>query len=79
MGVLDGMLAVRYATGGQGIRLFFGTSVLGGFTTFSAFSLEAVLLWQRGESFAAIGYVLVSVVLSIAALLAGLSLSKAFA
>jgi CrcB protein len=79
MGILAGFLAVRYATGGQGIRLFLGTGLLGGFTTFSAFSLDAVLLWQRGEPVAAIGYVLASVVLSIAALLAGLSLSRVFA
>jgi CrcB protein len=79
MGALAGFLAVRYATGGQGIRLFLGTGVLGGFTTFSAFSLDAVLLWERGGSLAAIGYVLASVVLSVAALLAGLSLSRLFA
>lgn len=79
MGVLAGFVAVRYSTGGQGIRLFLGTGVLGGFTTFSAFSLDAVLLWQRGDSVAAISYVLASVVLSIGALVAGLFGSKALA
>jgi len=54
------------------VRLFLATGVLGGFTTFSAFSLDAVVLWQRGESVAAGAYVLASVVLSIAGLLAGL-------
>lgn len=79
MGLLAGFLAFRYSGGGQGIRLFLGTGILGGFTTFSAFSLDAVLLWERGQPAAALAYVLGSVVLSIAALLAGLSLAKAFA
>jgi CrcB protein len=79
MGLLAGFLALRYGGGGKGLRLFLGTGVLGGFTTFSAFSLDAVLLWERGAWAAALGYVIVSVVLSIAALLAGLSLSRVFA
>jgi fluoride exporter len=54
------------------VRLFFATGVLGGFTTFSAFSLDAVLLWERAQTGAAIAYVVASVVLSIASLLAGL-------
>jgi CrcB protein len=64
---------------GRAFGLFLGTGVLGGFTTFSAFSLDAVLLWERGAWAAALGYVIVSVALSIAALLAGLSLSREFA
>ena len=48
------------------------TGVLGGFTTFSAFSLEAVTLYERGEIGLAAGYVAASVVLSIAALALGL-------
>ncbi len=79
IGVLAGVLALRYQEGGQGLRLFLGTGVLGGFTTFSAFSLDAVLLWEKGHWAGATGYVLASVVLSIAALLAGLSLSKVLA
>ncbi len=79
MGLLAGFLALRYAGGGHGLRVFLGTGILGGFTTFSAFSLDAVLLWQRGEAAGALAYVLGSVILSIAALLAGLSLAKAFA
>ena len=43
------------------MRLFLATGLLGGFTTFSAFSLDAVLLWERGEAGAAAAYVLASV------------------
>ena len=78
MGGLAGFLALRYPGGGQGLRLFLGTGILGGFTTFSAFSLDAVLLWERGQLAGAAAYVLASVALSVAALLAGLSLAKAF-
>lgn len=49
---------------------------LGGFTTFSAFSLEAYTLFERGETTAAITYVGISVVASIAALAAGVALAR---
>ncbi|MEZ5885512.1 MAG: fluoride efflux transporter CrcB [Paracoccaceae bacterium] len=52
------------------------TGLLGGFTTFSAFSLDAVSLWQRGEAAAAALYVGVSVALSLAALLAGMGVAR---
>lgn len=52
------------------------TGVLGGFTTFSAFSLDAITLWERGETSLAAGYVAASVVLSLGALLAGLFLAR---
>lgn len=52
---------------------------LGGFTTFSAFSLETYRLWESGQPGLAVSYVLGSVVLSLAALLAGLSLGRALA
>ncbi len=56
MGVLVELLVLRY--GGSGpMRTFLGTGFLGGFTTFSAFSLEALLLAQRGAPMAAAGYV----------------------
>lgn len=55
---------------------FVMTGVLGGFTTFSAFSLEAVTLFERGDYGAAGLYVGLSVVLSIAALVAGLALAR---
>jgi len=57
-------------------RLFATTGVLGGFTTFSAFSLDAVLLWERGAQGSAALYVLGSVALSLMGLVAGLSIAR---
>ncbi len=79
MGLLVGWLALRYEGGGQGLRLFLATGVLGGFTTFSAFSLDAVALWERGAYGPAALYVAASVAISIAALVAGLALMRALA
>jgi CrcB protein len=79
MGALIAWLAFKSQTGGQGLRLFLATGVLGGFTTFSAFSLETILLWERGEASLAAIYVLVSVVFSIAALAAGLAIVRGLA
>lgn len=76
MGVLAGTLA-RSATGGEAWRLFLGVGVLGGFTTFSAFALDAVLLWQRGATMAAAGYVALSVAGAIGGLVTGLALARA--
>ena len=56
--------------------LFLTTGVLGGFTTFSAFSLDAALLYERGETAAAAVYVLASVAMSIAGLFAGLAIVR---
>lgn len=77
MGVVIALLARKGALVGAEWRLFLVTGLLGGFTTFSAFSLETFVLWERGESGTAIGYVLASVVLSILALVAGLMLVRA--
>lgn len=55
---------------------FVMTGILGGFTTFSAFSLEAFTLFERGEFIAAASYVLLSVVLSLAALVLGVWLAR---
>ena len=79
MGLLAGWLALKYESDGQALRLFLATGILGGFTTFSAFSLDAVLLWERGDVLASLAYVLASVVLSIAALLLGLFVMRAVA
>ena len=57
-------------------RLFLTTGILGGFTTFSAFSLDAVLIWERGEAGLALGYVVASVLLSLLGLVAGLALTR---
>jgi len=77
MGVLAGWLVFRAGDGwALPARLFAMTGVLGGFTTFSAFSLDAVLLWERGQTGAAAFYVLGSVILSVGALVAGLALAR---
>ena len=54
------------------------TGLLGGFTTFSAFSLDALTLWERGQVGVALAYVLASVVVSLLAVAAGFFLSRAF-
>ena len=78
MGLLAGYFAFK---GGapQHWRLFLTTGILGGYTTFSAFSLDAMLLYERGELGLAALYVLLSVVLSIGGLFAGLALVRHFA
>jgi fluoride exporter len=77
MGLLAGWLALRMGEGWtQPVRLFAATGLLGGFTTFSAFSLDAVLLWERGAAGAAVAYGLASVALSIGGLLAGLLIMR---
>ena len=79
MGLLAAWLAARTAGADQHLRLFLATGVLGGFTTFSAFSLDAVALWERGSQGAAAGYVAGSVILSLAGLVGGLALGRALA
>ena len=77
MGLVVGWLALRAGLEWtQNMRLFLATGVLGGFTTFSAFSLDAMLMFERGEMGLALGYVLASVVLSILALALGLALVR---
>lgn len=71
MGILAGWLA-RHGQGGEQWRLFIGVGVLGGFTTFSSFSLEMMLLFERGQAFQALAYILVSVLAGLAALYIGL-------
>ncbi|MBC2776433.1 fluoride efflux transporter CrcB [Parasphingopyxis marina] len=78
MGLLVGILA-RYVDGGEGWRLFVGVGLLGGFTTFSAFSLETVNMIERGAFGIAIGYALVSVLASVGALFIGLWIVRATA
>ena len=77
MGLFTGWLAFKAgASWSQPVRLFLTTGICGGFTTFSAFSLDAVLLWERGEVAASAGYVVGSVVLSILGLVTGLALMR---
>ncbi|WP_024575886.1 MULTISPECIES: fluoride efflux transporter CrcB [unclassified Afipia] len=78
MGLIAGYLAFK-GEASQPWRLFIMTGVLGGYTTFSAFSLDAVTLYERGEMGLALFYVVGSVVLSIAGLIGGLALVRHFA
>ena len=71
MGLLAGYFAFRGGAS-QHWQLFLTTGILGGYTTFSAFSLDAALLYERGELGLAALYVVLSVVLSIGGLFAGL-------
>jgi CrcB protein len=72
-----GVLVVTLAhLGGNRFAPLLMTGLLGGFTTFSAFSLDAVTLYERGEVALAGGYVAASVVLSLAALFAGLLVAR---
>ncbi len=77
-----GLLAGYFAFAGgvpQHWRLFLTTGILGGYTTFSAFSLDTALLYERGEVGLAALYVALSVVLSIGGLFAGLATVRYFA
>jgi CrcB protein len=76
MGLIAGYFAFRGHLP-EGARLFLMTGILGGFTTFSAFSLDAALLWERGEVGLAAVYVGASVILSLAGVAIGLLVSRA--
>ena len=71
MGVLAGWFA-RYGQGGEQWRLFVGVGLLGGFTTFSSFSLEMMLLIERGQAAQAFLYAAVSLLAGLTALYVGL-------
>ncbi len=79
--IVMGLAAAYFAFKGdasQHWRLFLTTGVLGGYTTFSAFSLDAALLYERNDLALAAFYVIGSVVLSIAGLFAGLAVVRHF-
>jgi CrcB protein len=78
MGALVEWLAWRDTGIDASVKLFLATGLLGGFTTFSAFALDAVTLWQRGEVLTASAYAAGSVVLSIVGFLAGMALMRGF-
>ena len=71
MGLLAGFLA-RHGQGGEPWRLLLGVGLLGGFTTFSAFSLELMVLVERGQAAQAFIYAAVSVLAGLSALYLGL-------
>ncbi|RKF21103.1 fluoride efflux transporter CrcB [Altericroceibacterium spongiae] len=72
MGLLAGFLARHGHGGHESTRLFIGVGLLGGFTTFSSFSLEMMLLVERGQSAMAITYAGISLLAGLAALYIGL-------
>ena len=77
MGLIAGYFAFKDG-GSQHWKLFLTTGVLGGYTTFSTFSLETAMLYERGELGLAVLYVIASVALAIAGLFAGLVLVRHF-
>lgn len=79
-GLLMGILAALVLRGDvtEPVRLFAGVGLLGGFTTFSAFSLELFQMIERGQMLAGLGYALLSVVLSLSAVAAGVTLTRTF-
>ena len=76
MGLLVVVLAAK---GGNKFAPFLMTGVLGGFTTFSAFSLDAMTLWERGATLHAAFYVAGTVIVGIAALVAGMAFGRVIA
>lgn len=75
MGLIAGYFALRGHLP-QEMRLFLMTGILGGFTTFSAFSLDAITLWERGAVLPAALYVVGSVFASLLAVFLGLALIR---
>ena len=78
MGLIAGYLAFK-GEASQPWRLFLMTGILGGYTTFSAFSLDAALLYERGALGLSLVYVLLSVTISILGLFAGLWIARGLA
>jgi len=78
MGLLVGWLG-RMTAGGESLRIFIGVGVLGGFTTFSSFSLDTVALAQRGQPGLAVFYVAISLAAGLCALFLGLTIMRSAA
>ena len=78
MGMLAAWFAFRGETTTAGERLFLTTGVLGGFTTFSAFALDARVMWERHDVVVALVYIGSSVILSILGLIAGMFVVRGF-
>lgn len=77
MGVLVAVLDRHFAASPE-LRVFLAVGVLGGYTTFSSFSLDAVALWEGGSHVAAVLYVALSLVFGLLALAAGMALVRHF-
>lgn len=75
MGILIEAAALKLSLSNE-MRTFLATGILGGFTTFSAFSLDFAVLWERKETAAALAYLGSSVVFSVLALFLGLLLVR---
>jgi len=75
MGVLIELMALVWSPS-QELRAFLTVGLLGAMTTFSTFSLDVVVLYQRGATLAAVAYLVVSVVLSVGGLFAGLAVTR---
>ena len=75
MGLIAGWFALR-GQSALNLRLFLATGILGGYTTFSAFSLDAALLWERGEILGTAFYVSASVALSLLGVFVGLAIIR---
>lgn len=78
MGVLVEMSALFWSPSPE-LRAFLTVGLLGAFTTFSTFSLEVALLYERGQLLLAAGYVASSVVLAIGGLFAGMAIVRTIA
>jgi CrcB protein len=80
MGVLTALIIARWTpeTGGTEMRLFLTTGVLGGFTTFSAYTLDTFVLWERGQLVTAVFYMACSIALSFAVLAAAMFATRSW-
>ena len=79
MGLIAGYFAFKGSYGSQHWRLFLTTGILGGYTTFSTFSLDVAFLYERGELVHTALYIVGSVALSIFGIFLGLAVARSFA